>query len=151
MAYQDTYPQFQPTAYPGMIGDMEDWSGFTRTATASIVFGAPVQRAGDNGCAPLASGGEFIGIARARHLATGTGDAYSQGDNVAVIDMAGRIRGLADATIVVGAAVNFNTVSGRYTTAAASGTVIAVPGAEADTGAAAAGNAFWIRLRRLPS
>jgi hypothetical protein len=151
MSYQDTYPQFQPTAYPGMIGTMEDWTGFTRTATTTIAFGAPVQRAGDNQCAPLVSGGEYIGIARARHLATGTGDAFQQYDNVPVIDMAGRIRGLADAAIAVGAAVNWNTATGRYTTAAVSGTVIAVPGAEADTAAAAAGNAFWIRLRRLPS
>lgn len=151
MAYQDSYPQYQPTAYPGMIGTMEDWSGFTRTASASIAFGAPVQRDGDNKCATLANGGEFIGIARARHLATGTGDAFSQGDNVPVIDMAGRIRGVADAAITVGAAVNFNTATGRYTTAATSTTVIAVPGAEADTSAAAAGNGFWIRLRRIPS
>lgn len=151
MAYQDTYPQYQPTAYPGMIGDMADWSGFTRTASTQIAFGAPVQRDGDNKCAPLANGGEFLGIARARHLATAAGDFFSQYDNVPVIDMADRIRGVADAAIAVGAAVNWNTATGRYTTAATSSTVIAVPGAEADTAAAAAGSAFWVRLRRIPS
>jgi len=151
MAYQDTYPQFQNTAYPGMIGTMEDWTGFTRTATAQIAFGAPVQRSGDNGCAPLANGGEFTGIARARHLATSPGDYFVQGDNVPVIDMAGRMRGVADAVIAVGAALNWNTATGRYTTAATSTTVIAVPGAEADSAATAVGGHFWIRLRRVPS
>ena len=151
MSYQDTYAQYQPTAYVGMIGDMEDWSGFTRTASATIAFGAPVQRDGDGKCAPLANGGEFIGIARARHLVTGGGDAFAQGDNVPVIDMAGRIRGLADAAIAAGAAVNWNTTTGRYTTAATSTTVIAVPGAEADTAASGAGVHFWVRLRRIPS
>lgn len=153
MAYQTTYDQYQAPGYPGLLANMEEWNGLTRTASTTIAFGAPVQRNGDRGCAPLASGGEFIGIARARHfshMGGGAGDNYGTGDNVAVLD-AGVVWGLADAAITVGAALNFNTATGRYTTAATSGTVIAVPGAEADIAAAGAGSLFKVRLRRIPS
>lgn len=152
MPLQTTYNQFQPTAFVGMLGNMEEWNGLTRTASATIAFGAPVQRNGDDGCAPLASGGEFMGIAIGHHVITATNaDSYGQYDNVPIADEAGRIRVIADAAITAGAAVNFNTATGRYTTAATSGTVLAVPGAEADTAAAGAGSNFWLRLRRIPS
>jgi len=151
MALQSAYTQFQPAGFPGMVANMEEWNGITRTATATIAYGAPGQRSGDAQVAPLASGGEFIGIAIAHHVITATNaDSYGQYDNVPLLDE-GVIFGLADAAITVGAALNFNTASGRYTTAATSGTVIAVPGAEADTAAAAAGALIKIRLRRVPS
>jgi len=152
MPLQTAYTQFQPTAIVGMLGNMEEWNGLTRTASATIAFGAPTQRNGDDGCAPLASGGEFLGIAIMHHVFTGTAaDSYGQYDNVPLADEAGRIRVLADAAVTAGAAVRWNTATSRYTTAAASGTVIDVPGAEADTAAAGAGSHFWLRLRRVPS
>lgn len=151
MAYQTTYDQTQPAGVPGMLADMQNWNGFTRTAGAAIGFGVPVQRSGNKGCMPLVSGGEFIGITRMRHLVTGGGDAYAQYDNVPVIDEAGGMWALADAAIAVGAALNWNTATGRYTTAAVLGSVIAVPGAEADTAATGAGSLFKLRLRRVPS
>lgn len=152
MPLQTAYTQFQRTALVGMLGNMEEWNGMTRTASATIAFGAPVQRNGDDGCAPLASGGELLGIAIGHHVITGTNaDSYAQYDNVPIADEAGRIRVVADAAIAVGAALNFNTATGRYTTAATSGTVIAVPGAEADTAAAGSGSHFWLRVRRIPS
>lgn len=77
-------------------------------------------------------------------------DAYAIGDNVPVANE-GCFGGVADAAITVGAALNWNTVSGRWTTAATSGTVIAVPQAEAETGASGAGALFKVRLRRIPS
>lgn len=153
MAYQTTYDQFQAAGYPGLLANMEEWNGLTRTASAAIPFGTPVQRNGDRGCSPLISSGEYIGVARARHfshMGGGMTDGYGTGDNVAVLD-AGIVWALADAAITVGAALNYNTTTGRYTTAATSGTVVAVPGAEADTGASAAGNLFKVRLRRIPS
>jgi len=152
MPLQTSYTQFQPQAFVGMLGNMEEWNGITRTATATIAFGAPAQRSGDDQCAPFANGGEFLGIAIGHHVITGTNaDSYGQYDNVPLADEAGRIRVVADAAIAVGAALNFNTATGRYTTAAASATVLAIPGAEADTAAAAAGSHFWMRLRRIPS
>lgn len=151
MALQTAYTQFQPAGFPGMSANMEEWNGITRTATATIAFGAPAQRSGDVQCAPLASGGEFIGIAIAHHVLTSTNaDSYGQYDNVPLADE-GVWFGLADAAITVGTALLWNTVSGRWTTASASGTVIAVPGAEADTAAAGAGALIKVRLRRVPS
>lgn len=152
MAYQSTYTQFQPDGFPGMLGNMEEWNGLTRIASASIALGSPVQRNGDKGVSPLVTGGEFMGIAIAHHVITSTnGDSYGQYDNVPVCDEAGKIGGLADAAIVVGTALNWNTATGRWTTAATSGTVIAAPGVEADTAASGAGVFFWVRLRRIPS
>lgn len=151
MPLQTSYSQFQPAGYPGMLANMENWNGNTRTASATIAFGAPAQRNGDAGCSPLASGGEFIGVAIAHHVVTSTNaDSYGQYDNVPLADE-GVFFALADAAITVGAALNFNTATGRYTTAATSGTVIAVPGAEADTAASGAGALFKVRLRRVPS
>lgn len=151
MPFQTTYTQFQPAGFPGMLANMENWNGLTRTATATIAFGAPAQRNGDGSCSPLAAGGEFIGIAIANHVITATnGDSYGQYDNTPLADE-GILFATADAAIVVGTALNFNSVSGRYTTAAPSGTVFAVPGAEADSAASGAGVLFKIRLRRVPS
>lgn len=150
MPTQTTYSMTMPEAFPGMLADMENWNGLTRTATATIAFGAPVQRNGNVNCSPLASGGEFIGVAFARHLVTGNGDAYAQYDSVPVADE-GVIYGLSDAAIAVGAALNWNTTTGRWTTAATSGTIIAVPGIEADTAATGAAQLFRMRLRRIPS
>lgn len=149
MPLQSNYTQYQPAGYPGMHANMEEWNAMTRIASATIPFGAPVQRNGDNGCSPLAAG-EYLGIAKAMHTMTGNGDNYAAGDNVSVVDL-GVFYGMADAAIVVGDPLKFNTATNRYTTAAASGTVIVVPGAEADTAAASAGAIFKMRLRRVPS
>lgn len=151
MPYQTAYTQYQPKGFPGMSANMEEWNGLTRTATATILFGCPAQRSGDAQCAPLASGGEFLGIAIAHHVITSSnGDSYAQYDNVPLADE-GVYWALADAAITAGTALNFNTATNRYTTAATSGTVIAVPGAEADTAATGAGALFKLRLRRIPS
>lgn len=150
MPLQNTYGLNQAAGYPGLVANMETKNPITRTASAAIAFGAPVQRNGAKLCAPLVSGGEFIGIATAQHLVTANGDGYVQYDNVPLLDE-GVIWGLADAAIAIGAALNWNTATGRYTTAAASGTVIVVPGAEADEAPGAAGVLFKIRLRRVPS
>jgi hypothetical protein len=132
-----------------MHADMAEWDARTRTATAEIAFGAPVQRDGDEGCAPLAAG-EYLGIAGVRRITGATGDAFAIGDNVPVADE-GCFFGTADDAIAVGTALKWNTATGRWTTAAASGTVIAVPQAEAETTASGAGALFKVRLRRIPS
>lgn len=151
MALQSAYTQFMPAGVPGQLANMEEWNGLTRVASATIAMGAPGQRNGDSQVAPLASGGEFIGVAVMHHVITATNaDSYGQYDNVPLFDE-GVFFALADAAITVGAALNFNTASGRYTTAATSGTVIAVPGAEADSAASGAGVIFKVRLRRVPS
>lgn len=150
MALQTAYTQFQPAGYPGMSANMENWNGLTRTATATIVFGAPVQRSGDQGCSPLTSG-EYIGIAIAHHVVTSTNaDSYGQYDNVPVADE-GVFWGLAGAAITVGAALNWDSANGKWTTASVAGAIYAVPGAEADSAASGNNAIFKVRLRRVPS
>jgi len=150
MPLQTTYSQFQPAGVPGMSANMEEWNGITRTATATIAFGAPAQRSGDRGCSPLTTG-EFLGIAIMHHVITSTaGDSYGQYDNVPLADE-GVWFGAADGAITAGAALNWNSTTGRWTTAAASGAIYAVPGSEADTTASGAGAIFKVRLRRVPS
>jgi hypothetical protein len=149
MPLQTTYPQFQPAGFPGMHMDMSEWDATTKTATAAIAFGAPVQRVAGGGCAPLTSG-EYIGIATTRRITGATGDGFAQYDNVPVANE-GKWGALADAAIAEGAAVNWNSTTGRWTTAAVAGAIYAVPGAEADTAATGAGSFFSVRLRRIPS
>lgn len=150
MAFQTTYRMSQPAGFPGMHADMAEWDARTYTGTAAIAFGAPVQRDGAEKCAPLATGGEYLGIAGVRRITGATGDGYAIGDNVPVADE-GCYFGTADAAIAVGAALNWNTATGRWTTAPASATVIACPQTEAETAAAGAGALFKVRLRRIPS
>jgi hypothetical protein len=149
MAYQTSYTQFQPAGFPGMSADMAEWDGRTRVAQSSINFGAPVQRNGDHGCDPLTSG-EYIGIAKASHLVTGLGDGYAQYDNVPVVDE-GVWFGLADAAFAVGVALNWNSATQRWTSAAATGTIYAVPQAEAEIASSGVGALIKVRLRRIPS
>lgn len=149
MPTQTSYQQYQPAGFPGMSMDMSEWDASTKTATAAIAFGAPVQRVAGGGCAPLTSG-EYIGIAGVRRI-TGSGtDGYAQYDNVPVVNE-GVFGGLADAAIAEGAALNWNSGTGRWTTAAVSGAIYAVPGAEAETAASGVGAFFQVRLRRIPS
>lgn len=150
MPLQTAYTQFQPAGLPGMSANMEEWNGITRTATATIAFGAPAQRSGDAQCAPLTSG-EFLGIAIAHHVLTATnGDSYGQYDNVPLADE-GVWFGLAGAAIAAGAALNWDSANGKWTTAAVAGAIYAVPGAEADTAASGNNAIFKVRLRRIPS
>lgn len=150
MPYQSTYTQFQPAGYAGMQADMSEWDASSKTATATIAFGAPVQRNGDEGCTPFTSG-EYIGIAKAMHKVSGTvAESYEQYETVPVVNE-GVWFGTADAAITVGAALNWNSTSGRWTTAAVAGAIYAVPGAEAESAASGAGVLFKVRLRRIPS
>lgn len=150
MALQTSYSLNQAAGFPGRRVDMSEWDASTKIATATIAYGAPVQRSGNKGCSPFANGGECIGIAAAKHAVTGNGDAYAQYDNVPLANE-GVYDALADAAITAGAALNFNTATGRYTTASVSSTVLAVPGCEAETAASGVGALFQLRLRRIPS
>lgn len=150
MPLQTAYAQFQPAGLPGLLANMEEWNGRTLTASATIAFGAPVQRNGDKGCAPLTSG-EFLGVSITHHVITSTNaDSYGQYDNVPVAD-AGVIWGLAGAAITAGAALNWDSANGKWTTASVAGAIYAVPGAEADTAASGNNAIFKVRLRRVPS
>ncbi|MXP42976.1 structural cement protein Gp24 [Allopontixanthobacter sediminis] len=149
-ALQTTYPLNQAAGFPGMRADMAEWDARTRTATSVLAFGGPVQRAGDEGVTAFVSGGEFMGLAGVTRITNGTGETYAIGDNVPVADE-GCYFGVADEAIVGGTALKWNVTTGRWTTATASGTIIAVPNTEAETSASGAGVLFKVRLRRVPS
>lgn len=149
MALQTSYTQFQIQGFPGMSMDMSEWDASTKTATATIAFGAPVQRVAGGGCAPLTSG-EYLGIAAAQHLVTGNGDTYVQYDNVPVVNE-GVWGGIANAAFAEGIAVNWDSATGRWTNAAVAGAIYAVPGVEAETASTGIGAFFIVRLRRVPS
>ena len=150
MPLQTAYNQFQPEGLVGFPVDMSEWDASTKTATATIGFGNPVQRNGDKGCTPFTSG-EYIGIAIGHHVITATNaDSYGQYDNVPVANE-GKWWGLAGAAITAGAAVNWDSANLKWTTAAVTGAVYAVPGAEAETAAAGNNSIFQVRLRRVPS
>jgi len=148
-AVQTSYPLGQPAGFPGMHADMREWDAGTKTATAVIAFGAPVQRSGNDSCAPLTSG-EFIGIAGVRRLTNGTGDTYALGDNVPVIDE-GNWFGIAGKAIAAGTALNWDSANLRWTDASVAGAIYAVPQAEAETASTGADAVFKVRLRRIPS
>lgn len=148
-ALQTTYPLSQPAGFPGMHADMREWDAGTKTATAVIAFGAPVQRNGDEGCAPLTTG-EFIGIAAIRRVTNGEGDTFAIGDNVPVPDE-GNWYGIAGKAIAAGTALNWDSANLRWTDAAVAGAIYAVPQAEAETAATGADAIFKVRLRRIPS
>lgn len=150
MPYQTSYSQFQPSGYPGMQADMSEWDAGAKTATATIAFGAPVQRSGDESCAPFTTG-EYIGIAKATHKVAGTvADSYEQYDGLPVANE-GVWWGMANTAITAGAAVNWDSATLRWTTASVAGAIYAVPGAEAESAASGAGVLFKVRLRRIPS
>lgn len=150
MPTQTTYSQFQPAGYAGMQADMSEWDASTKTATATIAFGAPVQRNGDESCTPFTTG-EYIGIAKAMHKISGSvADSYEQYDNVPVVNE-GVWFGTADIAIAVGAALNWDSADLRWTTAAVAGAIYAVPGAEAESAASGVGVIFKVRLRRVPA
>ena len=150
MALQTAYTQFQDVGIVGASANMEEWNALTRTATATIAFGAPVQRSGDTQCAPFTSG-EYLGIAVAHHVLTNTNaDSYGQYDNVPVADE-GVFWGLAGAAIAAGAQLNWDSANGKWTTASVAGAIYAVPGAEADTAASGNNAKFKVRLRRIPA
>lgn len=150
MPLQTSYAQFQPEGIVGFPVDMQEWNAATKTATAIVTFGAPVQRNGDKGCTPLTSG-EYIGIAIGHHVITATNaDSYGIGDNVPVADE-GCWWGLAGAAITVGAAVNWDSANLKWTTASVAGAIYAVPGVEAESAAAGNNSIFKVRQRRVPS
>lgn len=150
MPNQTSYQQFQPAGFPGMAMDMSEWDGSTKTASGAIALGAPVQRVAGGGCAPLTSG-EYIGVAVSPRRITSAGtDGFVQYDNVPVANE-GVWGGTADKALAEGVGLNWNSSTGRWTDAAVSGAIYAVPGAEAETAASGAAAFFQVRLRRIPS
>jgi hypothetical protein len=128
--YASTIPDYTL----GQIINMEEWNGISRilVAGANLPFAAPVI-AGSGGewdCAPLTAAGEnVLGIARMNHVLYHTGDYYAPGDTVSVIT-AGVVAVNLGANVTEGAQARFNVTNGTWTGAAASATVLTIPGAQ---------------------
>lgn len=133
--------------------NMEEYNTLTRTAEGAIAFGIPViAGSGEHGTVAIdaTTGRNVLGISEASQVLPHTGDAYAQYDNVSICE-SGVIGVLLDDAVVKGAQARFNTVSGKWTDAAQSATVVTIPGAQFEyTGKA--GEVGAVRYRRpVPS
>ncbi len=134
----------------GRRANMEEWNTISRTSSgaAAIPFGVPVI----NGTAyhtvlPLtAAAQDLAGITEANVILPHVGDNYVQYDTVAVCET-GVIGVLLGANVTKGAQARFNVTAQNWTGAAASGTVLTIPGATFDE-AGASGAVGIVRYRR---
>lgn len=141
---QNTFPIRQDAGLPGGAAMSRYQSDSAVVQGGPIAFGAPVQRGTDpRGIAPLAAGGTFMGIARQKR--GGLADRHEIGSTAAYYTAASGVFVIADAAVAVDAVVRFNLATGRYTSAAASATVIELTGWTFDTVATAAGQLVIIK------
>lgn len=129
----------------------EEWNTVSRTleGTTPLPFAVPVRDgAGDRGCRPLTAAAQnILGIAEANQVLPRPGDQYVQYDTVAVCEVGVIAVRIGDA-VVKGAQARFNVTSGKWTDAAASATVLTIPGATFEETGAADGDIVALRYRR---
>jgi len=144
-AVQNVFPIRQDAGIPGGAAMSRYQSDSAVVQGAPIAFGAPVQRGTDpRGITLLTSGGGlFLGIARQKR--GGLADRHEVGSVAAFYTGASGVYVLADAAVAVDAVVRYNTATGRYTSAAASATVIECTGWTFDSIATAAGQLVIIK------
>lgn len=150
--------QFKETLAAYAVGrrvNLEEWNTITRTkeGAGTLAFGVPVTvGTGPHTCIllPDTTGQNVLGITEASQVLPHAGDAYAQHDNVAICEV-GVIGVLLDDDVVRGAPARFNTVSGKWTDAAQSATVVTIPGAQFEE-SGTAGAVGVVRYRRpVPS
>lgn len=149
--------EFRDNIAPYAVGrraNMEEWNAITRSqeGTANIKFGAPVvPGATRHTCKPLSAADEnVLGISEASFVLGHVGDEYNQYDNVAICE-AGVIGVLLGANVTAGAQARYNVTAGNWTGAAASATVLTIPGAQFEY-AGSSGEVGVVRYRRpVPS
>ncbi len=150
-----TYAASQPDYAVGQIINMEEWNGISRVLNGAtpILFGAPAiaHATAEYGCGPLTAAGEnVLGIARLNHVLYHTGDQYQENDTVSIITD-GVVGVRLGAAVTKGAQARFNVTNGTWTGAAASSTVLTIPGAQFEF-AGASGAIGVVRYKRpVPS
>lgn len=149
-----TYSNILAAYAVGRRVNMEEWNAITRTLEGAtpVGFGVPViAGTGAHTCAPLsATGQNVLGITEADPTLPRPGDAYAQYDNVPICE-SGVIGVLLGANVTKGAQARFDITNKNWTGAAASGTVLTIPGAQFDE-AGSSGAVGKIRYRRpVPS
>ena len=147
---QETYALSQPLGFVGQKVNGEEYNAITRVAedAAGLAFGVPAVRgANDQGCALLtaANAAKFLGVSvRDVSVRPSAGDKYPQGGNVTILTK-GAIFVRVQGAVTPDQAALWDTAAGRFTSAAASGTVIALPeGWEFDSSAASGGIAVLV-------
>lgn len=138
----------------GRRANMEEWNAITRTleGTDKLGFGVPaIAGAGAHTCKKLTAANQTVlGITEASYVLPHPGDNYEQYDNVAICE-AGVIGVLLGANVTKGTQARFNVTAGNWTGAAASATVLEIPGAQFETDGTS-GAVGTVRYRRpIPS
>lgn len=151
---QNVFPTRQDAYIAGMATKSRYHSDSAITE-AAIPFGAPVQRGSVEGAVTLfsAAAGAFLGIAKLDHGARGNGqvgasNGYAARVPVAYFKAADGVAVPCDVAIPfasIDAQVRYNTVTGRFTNAAASGTVLDCTGWTFDSVTTAAGQLVVIK------
>ena len=138
---QSTYPTSPAVGLPGQIANEELANIISKTVetAAGIDFGQPAARsataANENNCRLMVSGATFLGIAvlnRAVAADATDPDNYAQYAQAALMTQ-GTIWVTAGGTVTPGDDVTWNTSTGRFSTTAADGTNLAIPGATFET------------------
>lgn len=138
---QSTYGTAPAVGLPGQIANEELANIISRAVETSggINFGQPAARsataANENSCRLMASGAVFLGIAvlsRAVPADADDPDNYPESTMAALMTQ-GTIFVTAGGTVAPGDDVTWNTSTGRYSTAAADGSNLAIPGARFET------------------
>ena len=110
----------------------EEWNTISRTSegAANVGFAEPVIRgAGPRGALPLtAAAQEIIGITEANQILVHPGDFYRQYDSMGVCEV-GVIAVQVGTAVQDGQQARWNVSTKKWTAAAASATVLTVPGA----------------------
>lgn len=149
-----TYSESMAKYAVGRRANMEEWNTITRSlsGTAPVGFGVPVIAGTvEHTCAPLTAAGQnVIGITEANFVLPHPGDEYQQYDTTAICEV-GVIGVLLGANVTQGAVARFNVTNQTWTGAAASATVLTIPGAQFEY-AGASGEVGLVRYRRpVPS
>lgn len=144
------YRDFIPAYAVGRRVNAEEWNGFSRTlaGAANVPFGVPVINGTlEHTVLPLTAASQPIaGICEANLVLPHVGDNYVPFDTVAICE-SGVIGVLLGAAVTKGAQARFNVTAQAWTGAAASATVLTIPGATFDE-AGASGEVGVVRYRK---
>lgn len=135
--------------------NMEEWNTITRVleGATSVGFGVPViMGTGEQQCLPLSAAAQnVLGITEASLVLPRPGDEFDQYDNVPICEVGVIGVQLGADPVAKGAAARFDITNKVWTDAAASGTVLTIPGAQFEF-AGAANTVTAVRYRRpVPS
>lgn len=133
----------------GQPVNMEEWNARTMLAGATVGFGRPVvQGTGDQvGIEASAAAQAVLGISFAEQLLPHAGDEYRQYDEMTVAEQCVVGVQIGATAVTANAQARFDVTNKVWTAAAASATVLTIPGATFDE-PGAANSVVALRYRR---